>query len=242
MVNVKEVADRAEAIIANLPEKAQLGFNFIQNRTGIKRAYILVGVAGLFALYMIFGYFAQLLCNIVGFAIPAYASMRAIESTSKEDDTKWLTYWVVFACFSVVDFFADNILRYFPFYWLAKATVGSTIIVVAVTMRSALKDTKIIFLVYCFAPINPNGSHHIYQKFIRPVFLRNETTVNKLAADAGAGIRSALHDESVSDDDDVVVMFDSSSEEGSDDVFTDSDPEAKKAAMIRWPASANGTG
>lgn len=170
MVNVKEVADRAEAIIANLPEKAQLGFNFIQNRTGIKRAYILVGVAGFFALYMIFGYFAQLLCNIVGFAIPAYASMRAIESTSKEDDTKWLTYWVVFACFSVVDFFADNILRYFPFYWLA----------------------KIIFLVYCFAPINPNGSHHIYQKFIRPVFLRNETTVNKLAADAGAGIRSAL--------------------------------------------------
>ncbi|XP_077513137.1 arylsulfatase B-like [Amblyomma americanum] len=51
---------------------------------------------------------------------------------------------------------------------------------------------SIIFLVYCFAPIQPNGSTHIYTKFIRPVFLRNETTVNKLAADAGAGIRTAL--------------------------------------------------
>ncbi|KAH6937956.1 hypothetical protein HPB50_005468 [Hyalomma asiaticum] len=42
MVNVKEAADRAEAIIANLPEKAQFGFNFIQSRTGVKRAYILL--------------------------------------------------------------------------------------------------------------------------------------------------------------------------------------------------------
>lgn len=170
MVNVNDAVDRAESVIAGLPEKGQFVFNFVQNKTGVKRAYILLGVAVFFALYMIFGYFAQLLCNFVGFAIPAYASMRAIESTRKEDDTKWLTYWVVFACFSVVDFFADNILRYFPFYWLA----------------------KIIFLVYCFAPIEPNGAQHIYHKFIRPFFLRNEGSINKLAAEAGSGLKNVL--------------------------------------------------
>nr|XP_037290358.1 receptor expression-enhancing protein 5-like isoform X2 [Rhipicephalus microplus] len=170
MVTVKEAADRAEAVIANMPEKAQLVFALLEQYTGVNRAYLGMGTAGLFALYMIFGYFAQLLCNLVGFVIPAYASMRAIESTTKDDDTKWLTYWVVFACFSVVDFFADNILRFFPFYWLA----------------------KIIFLVYCFAPTNPNGSVHIYNKIIRPVFLRHETSVNKMASEAGAGIRTVL--------------------------------------------------
>lgn len=167
---MNEAANRAESVIAGLPDKAQFLFNFIQSKTGIKRAYIFLGLALFFALYMIFGYFAQLLCNFVGFAIPAYASMRAIESTKKDDDTKWLTYWVVFACFSVVDFFADNILRYFPFYWLA----------------------KIIFLVYCFAPIEPNGSHHIYYKFIRPFFLRNEGSINKMAAEAGSGLKNVL--------------------------------------------------
>lgn len=156
--------------IEDTPPIVRKGFMIVEQHTGVRRSQLAMGIAVFFALYMIFGYFAQLLCNFVGFAIPAYASMRAIESTKKEDDTKWLTYWVVFACFSVVDFFADNILRYFPFYWLA----------------------KIIFLVYCFAPIEPNGSQHVYNKFIRPFFLRNEGTINKLAAEAGSGLKTAL--------------------------------------------------
>nr|XP_037290354.1 receptor expression-enhancing protein 6-like isoform X1 [Rhipicephalus microplus] len=139
MVTVKEAADRAEAVIANMPEKAQFG---VQHRP--KQDWRQASLHP--------------------------TCMRAIESTTKDDDTKWLTYWVVFACFSVVDFFADNILRFFPFYWLA----------------------KIIFLVYCFAPTNPNGSVHIYNKIIRPVFLRHETSVNKMASEAGAGIRTVL--------------------------------------------------
>uniref|UniRef100_A0A2R5L4W7 Receptor expression-enhancing protein n=1 Tax=Ornithodoros turicata TaxID=34597 RepID=A0A2R5L4W7_9ACAR len=169
MVNTKEIVDRVEAAIAGLPPKVQDVLNLVQAKTGVKRAYIGLGLSAFFALYMIIGYFAQFICNFVGFVIPAYASMRAIESTTKEDDTKWLTYWVVFALFSVVDFFADGILRYFPFYWLA----------------------KIVFLVYCFFPVRQNGSYVIYHRIIRPYFLKHQGAVDSAYQRAAAGVHAA---------------------------------------------------
>ena len=40
------------------------------------------------------------------FAYPAYCSIKALETLNEQDDKKWLTYWVVFAFFSVLEFFA----------------------------------------------------------------------------------------------------------------------------------------
>ncbi|KAL3223702.1 hypothetical protein MRX96_049689 [Rhipicephalus microplus] len=105
---------------------------------------------------------------------PAYASTRAIESADRNDDTRWLTYWVVYACFSILDFFADGILRFFPFYWLV----------------------KVVFLVYCFLPIRPNGSTRIYNSLIRPYFLKSsgqiDTAYAKMAAKASSALGDAL--------------------------------------------------
>uniref|UniRef100_A0A914C1H9 Receptor expression-enhancing protein n=1 Tax=Acrobeloides nanus TaxID=290746 RepID=A0A914C1H9_9BILA len=89
---------------------------------------------------------AQILCNAVGFAYPAYASVKAIRSTNKDDDTKWLVYWTVFAAFSLVDFFAVTIMQVFPFYWLA----------------------KIIFLLYLYLP-QTNGAPYLYTSYIDPL-------------------------------------------------------------------------
>lgn len=78
------------------------------------------GTVALTGLWLAFGYAAQLVCNFVGFLYPAYASLHALESPSKDDDTKWLTYWVVFAIFSVLEYFSDTIIGWFPLYWLVK--------------------------------------------------------------------------------------------------------------------------
>ena len=49
-----------------------------------------------------------------------FASCKAIDSEEKDDDTQWLTYWVVYAVFGIVEYFTDIILSWIPFYFLAK--------------------------------------------------------------------------------------------------------------------------
>merc|ERR1711972_938603 len=109
-------------------------------------------------LWLAFGFGAQLLANIVGFVYPAYCSIRALESSVKSDDTQWLTYWVVFAAFSVVEYFADFIAGWVPFYWLSKC----------------------LFMVWCMAPLENNGSALIYSKVILPFFLEHSPKIDKL--------------------------------------------------------------
>ena len=143
----------------------------VEKKTNVKRAYVVKGLIGVFSLYMIIGHFAALVCNAVGFIYPAYASIHAIESHNKDDDTKWLTYWVVFATFSVVEFFSDVIFSWFPLYWLA----------------------KIVFLVWCFIPIANNGSIFVYNRVIRPVFFSNRQAVDKAVKDFTESASNLVH-------------------------------------------------
>ena len=50
-------------------------------------------------------------------------SCKAIDSEDKDDDTQWLTYWVVFSFFSVIEFFTDSVLSWMPFYFLLKVAI-----------------------------------------------------------------------------------------------------------------------
>ncbi len=38
----------------------------------------------------------------------------------KDDDTQWLTYWVVYAAFGIIEYFTDLLLSWIPFYFLLK--------------------------------------------------------------------------------------------------------------------------
>lgn len=127
-----------------------------EQKTGVKRLYLVLGLMAFTALWLVVGYGAELLCNLIGFIYPAYASVKAIESSRKEDDTQWLIYWVVFGVFSCVEFFSDILLSWFPFYCLFKC----------------------VFLVWCYLPISCNGSNVVYYQVIRRFVLKHQEKID----------------------------------------------------------------
>merc|ERR1711998_329329 len=56
----------------------------------------------------------------VGFVYPSYASYKALGSNTPDASAQWLTYWVVFSLFTVVEYVADWLISWIPMYYLAK--------------------------------------------------------------------------------------------------------------------------
>lgn len=141
--------------LLNKPGPLKDALDLAEEKTKVKRIYIAYGVIGVAVLWLAFGFGAQLLCNFIGFLYPAYMSIRALETRTKDDDTQWLMYWVVYALFSVLEFFSDILVGWVPFYWLSKC----------------------LFLIWCMSPMQ--GSTVIYKKVILPYFLKHESAIDE---------------------------------------------------------------
>lgn len=83
--------------------------------------------------------------QVIGVAYPAFMSFIALETDSKDDDKQWLTYWVCFGAFNIVDQFAGIILQFIPFYFFL----------------------KLGFLVYLFHP-STLGATSVFNEYVLP--------------------------------------------------------------------------
>ncbi|KAG6899229.1 hypothetical protein C0993_012099 [Termitomyces sp. T159_Od127] len=95
--------------------------NNIEQRTQVPKTYAVIGVISFLALLHLVNSLAAVVSNLVGWALPAYLSFKAIESPAPQDDVQWLTYWVVFGFLSFLESFASSlVLYYIPWYYTFK--------------------------------------------------------------------------------------------------------------------------
>jgi receptor expression-enhancing protein 5/6 len=97
---------------------------FLEAKINMKRLHSLGFLVMLyFSALTFFSSWAQLFCNGIGFVYPLVVSMKAIESSSNGDYPHWWTYWVLFAFFTILEFFSTIIVYYFSLYWFAKTAI-----------------------------------------------------------------------------------------------------------------------
>merc|ERR1711990_381923 len=85
--------------------------NKIADKTGISKRYIAAG-SSMIIFWLLFGLLAPLTISLIAFTYPAIQSIRSLEE--KQNQEKWLTYWVVYGVFNIVEFFSDILLSWFP--------------------------------------------------------------------------------------------------------------------------------
>lgn len=141
--------------------------DIIEEKLGVDRIYVVTGVLVVLFLGMLGAFGGSPVANLVGFVYPTYKSYKALKSEKKDDDTQWLTYWVVYSFFIVIEGFTDALMSWIPMYYIA----------------------KIVFLYFCMSPTF-QGSSIIFHKFIEPFLDQTSKSIDEVEED----VRDAVED------------------------------------------------
>ena len=95
-------------------------FDVVEGATGLKKPQILQYGLVASVLLVMLGVGQNFITTMLGVCYPAFASFVALETEAKDDDKQWLTYWVCFGFFQIVDCFGGIILSFIPFYFFLK--------------------------------------------------------------------------------------------------------------------------
>ena len=117
---------------------------------------LLAGILSVLMLILLLLQGWTILLTTVTVLFPAVHSIRAIESEGKDDDKVWLTYWMVFGVFNVIETFFGFIFWFIPYWgWIRPG-----------------------FFVWLLLP-NFNGSKVIYDSVLRPICNKNKDLIKQ---------------------------------------------------------------
>ena len=151
----KEKEQETEKEIS-LIDKWNEHMKIIKDKTGIPGEIVIIGLI-ISIIIVSFNLFDAdaLITNFEGTIYPLFWTMKSIETNSK-DDKHWLTYWICFAFFNLIETFSGFILRFIPFYFFL----------------------KIIFLIWLFMP-NSHGAILVYQLLVIRIFKSFANDIDK---------------------------------------------------------------
>lgn len=89
---------------------------------------------------------------VVSLVYPLYASIRAIETKSPQDDKQWLTYWILYSMITLFELTFAKLIEWLPIWSYA----------------------KLILTCWLVIPYF-NGAAYVYEYYVRPTFVTRET-------------------------------------------------------------------
>lgn len=110
---------------------------------------------------MLFYFTSCMISSVVVFLYPGYASYKTLSQrpASEEDLERWLMYWSVLGCIVGVEYAAEWLVSWVPFYYLVKT----------------------IFLLYLALP-QTRGSSYLYINHLEPFFHTHESQIDATLA------------------------------------------------------------
>ncbi|KAH8924195.1 hypothetical protein BT69DRAFT_1331028 [Atractiella rhizophila] len=136
--------------------------NKLEAQTQIPKAYSVTAAVGIWVFLIFFNVFAGFLSNFFGWAVPAYFSLKALETPQSGDDQQWLTYWTVFGGFTVL----ENMIEpsgWFPYYYVFKT----------------------IFIIWLILP-STKGAQLVYHKVYKPLLANAKAAAPQAPTPAAA--------------------------------------------------------
>jgi len=155
----------------SLLEKWNNQMNLIQEMTGIKGIFVIWGLI-ISVVFVYFNIFDSIITNLVGTVYPAFWTIKSLEKKkSIEEQKKWLTYWVVFGSFIIVDMGSPVIVKFIPFYFVV----------------------KILFLMWLFMP-GSNGCTIVYYLVVKKIFGYYEDKIDSYVVGAKDYANDMFHE------------------------------------------------
>jgi len=113
----------------------------------IDKAFIVLAILAVPVLLAFIMDLGHIIIDMIGFLYPMYASVKALETDGKEDDSQWLMYWIIFGIVKIFETVFGFLLPIIPFYYMI----------------------KVLLLIWCYHPTT-KGARIVYENVIKPTF------------------------------------------------------------------------